>query len=142
MLANFEAYPRDRRAALKTGFEAAVRALTGAGKQVMLFEPVPTFAYDVPTAVGLVAARGGDPSAWGIPIETYDDKNAPFLALTARLAKATPSVSLIPTSRILCPGGFCNAYAKGEGVLYFNADHLSLTGARRLAMAVALPASR
>ena len=143
MLANFAYYPQERRAALETGFEAAVRALTGAGKQVVLsFEPVPTFAFDPPSAVGLVVAHGGDPSTWGMPIKAYDDKNAPFLALTVRLAKAMPSVSLIRTSRILCPSGFCNAYAKGEGVLYFNGDHLSVTGARRLALAVALPASR
>ena len=130
-------YPQDGRAALETGFEAAVRALTGAGKQVVLFQPIPTFAFDVPTALGLVAAHGGDPSAWGIPIDVYDDKNAPLLALTARLAKEA-GVSLVPTARILCPGAFCGAYTKGEGVLYFDAHHLSVTGARRLAMAVAL----
>jgi peptidoglycan/LPS O-acetylase OafA/YrhL len=137
MLANFATYPQAKREELERGFEAAVQTLSTNGKKVIIFEPIPVFDFDAPSALGLIASRGGKPSAWGLPLQVYRSKNAPFLELISRVAKATSAV-VIPTADILCRDDLCGAFADGEGVLYFNADHLSVTGARRLAMAIPL----
>ena len=138
MLVNFSAYPNARDAEFEQGLEFAVGALTSAGKHVTIFEPIPVFGTDPPDALGWIAARGGEPSAWGLPLTTYFEKNEVFLAIVSRVAKAT-GATVIPTADLLCRHRLCAAYAEGEGVLYFNGTHLSITGARRLAKVIPLP---
>lgn len=138
LLADFGVYRRDMQTALTDGFATSVRELVAAGKQVVLVEPVPVFPYDAPTALGLIASRGGDLQDWGVPAAEYRADNALFLALIADLARET-GAQVVRMDRLYCPGGLCRAYAPDDGALYFNADHLSVTGARRLAMAMPLP---
>jgi peptidoglycan/LPS O-acetylase OafA/YrhL len=138
LLANFEAYRNVSAVDFERGFGDAVRALTQAGKKVTIFEPIPTFAYDPPVALGLTKARGGDPAGWGLTVAAYGQLNSPFIALIDRVAKAS-GATVIPSATLLCSPTLCPAYSKDEGVLYFHATHLSVTGARRLAKAVPLP---
>lgn len=135
MLADFDEYPETGTARFEQGLEAAVGSLTRAGKRVTIFDPLPILDFDAPIALGMIALHGQDPAAWGLPEARYRAQSASAIAMIDRVAKAT-GARVVVTADLVCREDFCPAYARGEGALYFNADHLSMAGARHLAMAL------
>jgi peptidoglycan/LPS O-acetylase OafA/YrhL len=125
-------------AQMESGFAAAVRGLRFAGKRVTLVEPTPVLPFDPPKALGFIVNRGGDPMTWGVARASHDAHNARFRAMIAQLAGTTGAEPLATTD-LFCDARLCPAYALGEGVLYFDANHTSMAGARRVAAAVRLP---
>jgi peptidoglycan/LPS O-acetylase OafA/YrhL len=141
ILVNYIHYAQAPRAAFERGFETALQRLRAAGKTVVVFEPIPTFAFDPPETLGALVARGKNPLELALPIATYRREHGPFLELVARTA-ARAGATVFPTSTILCTPTVCPTYDEAEGVLYFNGAHLSMSGARRLARALLLPEAR
>jgi hypothetical protein len=139
MAANFHGYagvlsPEQ----IEAGFAPAVRRLRAAGKRVTLVEPIPVFPYDPPKALGLRRERGDDPEQWGISRAAYETANAPFLRMLDELAR-TAGADRIRTADLFCDAQLCRAFSRSEGVLYFDANHPSVTGARRIAAVLPVP---
>lgn len=126
-------------ALVSRGLGEVIARLRRAGKTVVLVGPTPEFEVDVPRALGLMAARGEEPE--GLVVT-----EAAFLARQGRVlelldAHAGPGVLRVnPHERLRLPGpgpARYRAMADGDASLYFDDDHLSLTGARFVAPAFA-----
>ena len=107
-----------------------MRALTAAGKNVVLIQPVPEIGYDVPQAIGLTLMRGADPAALRVPRAAYLARQAPVRATLASLARQ-PGVSIVDPASLVCPDSACRVMKDGI-LLYRDDDHLSRAGVREL----------
>lgn len=134
LVMNFAGYPAQDRPAVLLGFEKAVLRLLDAGKTVTLFSPIPILPYDPPSALQLLYDRGEDYQKWGASKANYILDNAQYSEMLLRLSRRN-GVRIIDSDSVLCESQYCAAYKRSVGVLYFNADHLSLEGARLLARA-------
>lgn len=130
--ANYPGYPREDWPRLSAGVARAIEGLRAAGKETALLYPTPTFTYDPPAALGVIAARGGDPRAFALPRSKYESTNSATIAFLDRLSGRVGAVKLSPADA-LCDDAECRAYDAALGALYFNANHLSVTGARLVA---------
>jgi peptidoglycan/LPS O-acetylase OafA/YrhL len=128
MVANFSRYAPDVGPMLR-GFDRAAEALRAAGKHVVVTYPIPAMPQDAPRVVGLLANRGADPSGFGTPRDRHDADMSAVVASLDALTTRTGAARFTPAS-VLCRDGLCPGYRPGDGVLYFDAEHLSLTGAR------------
>ncbi|MFN7694364.1 MAG: acyltransferase family protein [Burkholderiales bacterium] len=114
-----------------SALESTVAALRKAGKQVMLVEPVPTYGYPVPAALAQRQARGWPLEEQGQLVSDYERRQALGLSLARKLANAKEVVRL-PAAEWLCDGDRCKVMDAAGRPLYFDDNHLSLTGARLL----------
>jgi hypothetical protein len=121
--------------AFTRGIAKSAQALTAAGKRVVLVYPIPIMPAEPPQMLGLHAARGADPASWGLPRAEYDRREGAKIAFLDELAAATRADALHP-EQVLCDARLCRAYAPKWGALYFNQNHLSVTGARLVAAAI------
>lgn len=133
LVARYQLYVKHDAAAFEAGLNRAITALTAAGKRVVLVDPYPGYLYPVPEALSNLSRRGGDPATLEQSIDEYRHRNAPALAMLERLG-ALPGVTRVKTSDALCGDGTC-AVIDGGKPLYFDDNHLSMTGARRLVAA-------
>lgn len=115
-------------AALVGGLERSVAGLMAAGKHVTLVGPLPTQDFDPPSALGLRVSQGRNPGAWGLTEKSYRLRNAAFLRSLPAMAHRHGANYLDPRP-LLCGEGVCPAWRDGVGVLYFDAIHLSVSGA-------------
>lgn len=122
-------YPEADRPGLLEGYEKAASALHGAGKKLVMIDPIPKQPFPAPTALGLMAQRGQALDGFGVTQRDFTLLNAPYQALLDRLAPALGADRVVPAAR-LCQSGLCRAYRADTGVLYFDDLHPSLTGAR------------
>ncbi len=134
IISRTSAYLRDpRRAAeFEQGLLAAVRALTGAGKEVWLLDPVPGYSYPVPSALAQYQRRGWQPAGFGMAIEDYRRLEREALALLARVSGATRA-RRIAVDATLCAKGRCAVVGPDGRGLYMDDNHLNMAGARLLA---------
>jgi peptidoglycan/LPS O-acetylase OafA/YrhL len=130
--ANYPGYPREDWPRLAAGVARAVEGMRAAGKEVALLYPTPTFAYDPPAALGVIAARGGDPRAFVLPRPKYESANQGTIDFLDQLASRVGGFRISPADA-LCDNARCRAYDAALGALYFNANHMSVTGARLVA---------
>jgi len=130
MVARYEHYLRFLPADFAKGLRQAVESLTKAGKQVVLVEPFPTYGYPVPAALVALHRRGQPIERFGQLREKYEGDQAAALELLRELSEL-PGVSLVDTGAILCGGSRCRVVIN-DAALYFDDNHLSLAGARRL----------
>jgi peptidoglycan/LPS O-acetylase OafA/YrhL len=140
LVSRTETYLESRSAeAFERGLTQAVRALTAAGKQVWLLDPIPTYGYPVPAALAQYQRRGLDPVAFGMPAAEYRHAAAPAMAMLSRVAQAT-GAQRIAVDAALCREGRCDVVdAEGRG-LYMDSNHLNMAGARLLAERALRPA--
>jgi hypothetical protein len=116
-----------------------VRALSAAGKQVWLLDPMPTYDYPVPAALAQYRRRGRDPAAFGMTVAEYRHAAAPARAMLSRVAQAT-GAQRIAVDSALCREARCDVVdAEGHG-LYMDSNHLNMAGARLLAERALHPA--
>jgi len=113
------------------GMERTALELKAAGKQVVIVAPIPTFDYDPPSKLALESRAGHAPETVGATHANYEDRRGHIRDEFVRFTGANDMVSIRP-DRIFCDT-ICHIYRPGAGVLYFNAGHLSLTGAGLLA---------
>ncbi|MBL8536238.1 MAG: acyltransferase [Hyphomonadaceae bacterium] len=126
---NFARYPAPERPRLFSEIETIVTRLRAAGKTVVLEYPAPNPWIEAPRVLGLMAARGQPLESAGLAYAAYIEENGPGIAFYDDLARRTGALPFKP-AEVVCDGAFCPVYRPGIGVLYFNGNHLSISGAR------------
>lgn len=130
IVAHYRHYLKSQAVEFEGGLRHSVMALAKAGKQVVLVEPWPTYGYPVPAALVAQHRRGQPIEHYGQPREVYERDQARALSVIRGLATVR-GVSVVETAAILCGDGRCDVVAGGRP-MYFDDNHLSMTGARRL----------
>jgi peptidoglycan/LPS O-acetylase OafA/YrhL len=126
---NFQRYPAPERRILYGEVEAVVDQLLAAGKTIVLEYPAPNPFQEAPRVLGLMHSRGMPLDSVGLPYDIYLAENAPGIAFYDRLLQRERVYAFRPAEAV-CSQGFCPLYRADVGVLYFNGNHLSITGAR------------
>lgn len=121
--------PDQARQAYADSLTELVRRLSAAGKRVHVVMPVP----ELPTHVEryIFARDRSDPDrVTGAPMTFYRARNAYILPVLERLG-GLPDVSFLDPVPTLCDADRCRSIIDGQS-MYFDGDHLSLDGARRV----------
>ncbi|HTN41050.1 MAG TPA: SGNH hydrolase domain-containing protein, partial [Asticcacaulis sp.] len=147
LVADYRRYADENSAAMLSGLELSALELKAAGKQVVLVYPVPVYDFDPPSQVGLAMRLstflGRDPLSVGMSRAQFDRDNGQTIAALDAFARSHHLAVLRP-SDFLCDAERCRVYdpalkqrsgsaTQNAGVLYFNGQHLSMAGARKLA---------
>jgi hypothetical protein len=98
----------------------------------VLLDPIPTYAYPVPSALAQLVWRGQDPVEFGQTLGQYEEMQRETLEMLARVAKRT-SAKRVVSAEALCPAGRCLVVDANGLAFYFDDNHLSMQGARQLA---------
>ena len=126
----------DRQARVIARYVGAVEDLLDAGLHVVLVYPVPEAGWNVPEELARRRARSGEPVTLSTDHAAYLRRQAAILA--AFDAIADPRLYRARPSGLLCdrdlPGRCLNSI--GDQPLYFDDDHLNMTGARFVAPAI------
>ncbi|MDR7271151.1 peptidoglycan/LPS O-acetylase OafA/YrhL/lysophospholipase L1-like esterase [Pelomonas saccharophila] len=120
--------------AFEAGLAESIRRLRAAGKHVLLLDPVPTYHYPVPAALAMRWRRADELAAQGQTAADYRIRQAAALALVQRLT-ADGQAERVGLDQLLCGGARCQVL-EGDASLYFDDNHLSMTGAAKVAPAV------
>lgn len=126
---NFARYPTPEQPLVQEGYTRTVEALLAGGKTVVLAYPFPNPWFESPRELGLRAQLGRPLDTLGVPRATYEADQHAALAFLDRLVARTGAVPFRQQDA-LCDATFCPVYREGVGVLYFNGNHISVTGAR------------
>ncbi len=133
-----ELSPQAARAAYWNSFAEIVRRLKAAGKNVHVIEPIPELGASIDRLIykrdlfGAAAVQTvGGSVAW------YEQRNREILLqlATPRLADG---VNRVRSRDAVCDATACRAVINGEA-MYFDDNHLSVAGARRLARLIHSP---
>lgn len=130
LAAFYSGYADHDQPAIRAGVARSAKALARAGKHIVLVYPIPVFEHDVPNALGMITQRGGDPTTYAIRRADYEAANREAIAMLDGLRAETGAEAIRPSDS-LCDTVSCHASANGIA-FYFNRDHLSLAGARRV----------
>jgi hypothetical protein len=119
------------------GIARTISSLRGAGHRVIVLGPVPDLpsAPGIPAAVARWAAMGGDPMDYSFA--QREDEIRDVEARLNTIATAQGAIFL-PISQEICSGSRCKAYQDGA-VLYFDNNHLSMSGAQLIATRLLVP---
>jgi SGNH domain (fused to AT3 domains) len=105
---------------------------SGATARVLVIGPVPELPFSPPDCVAQATRFGLDPAhCRAEPNADTLARANPAIAAIARAAARHQAAGVITPSRSLCTGPTCRAVDSGD-ILYFDADHLSASGSRRL----------
>lgn len=118
----------------EAGLAESIRRLRAAGKRVLLLDPVPTYHYPLPAALATRWRRGDELASQGQTAADYRVRQASSLALMERLV-AGGQAERVGLGELLCNGPRCEVL-EGDASLYFDDNHLSMTGAAKVAPAV------
>jgi peptidoglycan/LPS O-acetylase OafA/YrhL len=121
--------PPDNHAVFERGLERTVRALTAAGKKVVLVASVPEIGWPVP-AVLARRALAGDDLDLSPSMDTYLQRQRFVLKAFAQMQKLY-GVTVVYPHEALCTSGRC-AVALNGIPLYRDEHHLSVYGALKL----------
>lgn len=115
--------------AFEAGLRDTVTRLVAAGKRVWIVYPVPTPDVDTPRVAALYALRGLHPQDFRTSRAAFERDNHRAAAfLDTLLGDRVKKLDLTPA---LCDKTSC-AIAAGDNLLYFDAIHLSVAGARHV----------
>ena len=117
---------RQARADFQAGLERTLSALDRTGVRVIVLAPTPELVYPAPQCLSL--GRG---SYCDVDRSLNDTLLADATAALEEVVARHPKARLIDATDFFCDTATCYA-ARGGDVLYFDDDHLSATGARRL----------
>lgn len=120
--------------ALAAAITRTITALKATGKQIVIVYPIPETGYNIPTTLARIIAKGGDPASFTRPVGYYDQRHRAVISVLDALPYGGNLHRVLPRE-LFCPDGKCIVYADGVP-LYYDDDHLSLEGARRLAPAI------
>jgi hypothetical protein len=107
---------------------ATAKALTDAGKSVVLVYPIPDPGYNVPPTLARLTLQGTDPESVTMPSDFYFKWQHEVLRVLDGIGPSERIVRVYP-HEILCEDGHCLVYKDGKP-LYRDRTHLSLAGAR------------
>ncbi|MFD2175817.1 acyltransferase family protein [Rhodobacter lacus] len=123
----------ERRARVLRAYEAQIRDLAKRF-EVVLVAPVPEPGWNVPQVGFKHALFRGRDSVVSTSYAGYQARNAEVNALFERLAAELARVRLVHTAEAFCEAASARCVnADAQGVYYFDSDHPSQAGARRLA---------
>lgn len=131
LIANGASYPANRQK-MVDGFEAAVEKLAISKKNVLLLKQIPIFDRDPSTTLGYAVFSERDISKIGTSRENYQYASKFWNDELGKISKQH-DLRLIATDDILCWNDFCPMYRPDTGPLYFDAVHMNLTAAERVA---------
>lgn len=118
-------------------FERTIATLHAAGHRVVVLGPVPDMrdASGIPAAVARWTAKGRDPNDFSFKFSANRVR-----AVETRLNDIATShgAVFVPVSSELCSGKRCKPYEDGA-VLYFDNNHLSMSGAQLIASHLLVP---
>lgn len=114
------------------GISQSAQALAAAGKRVIIIYPLPTFDFDPPSMLAMKVRMGGDVLDVGIKRSLHDSRKAQINEALDSLV-LTPNIEGINSTTLYCDEALCPAWRDNLGTLYYNAGHLSLTGATIMA---------
>jgi lysophospholipase L1-like esterase len=119
------------------GVDRTITVLRAAGHRVIVLGPVPDMpqASGIPAAVARWAAKGRDPNAFSFKVGT--DEMSGVESRLDNIATAQ-GATFVPVSPELCSDNGCKPYADGA-VLYFDNNHLSMSGAQLIASRLLVP---
>lgn len=117
--------------AATAGMEQTALDLQKAGKTAILVYPIPIYTFDPPSQLAL-SIRKHQPQQVGQPLSEYLARHQAIIDDFNRFTQKNHIQHVEPQS-LYCDDALCHVYQPGVGVLYFNAGHLSLTGAGVLA---------
>lgn len=119
-------------AGLSSGFSRVVQGLRDAGKTVVIVYQIPVQPFDPPIGLGLSRAHGRAVEDYGVDSAEFAKETSRTTQFLEQLSRRTGAIAFRP-AHILCDDKVCHAYSESLGSLYYNADHISLVGARLLA---------
>lgn len=135
LVARYEFYLGSPNAdAFEAGLAESIRRLRAAGKRVLLLDPVPTYHYPLPAALAMRWRRRDELAAQGQTAADYRVRQTAPLALVRRLT-ADGQAERVGLGELLCGGPRCEVL-EGDASLYFDDNHLSMTGAAKVAPSV------
>ena len=122
------------------GFRRSLKALVAGGMRVVVVGPLPMAEYHVPSVMARIDWAGGS----GLPLS---QSVAAFYARSSATTQQLRTISAQEGAVFFDPAGvFCNearcSYVDGKTAIYFDDNHLSLAGARKLALALTKGALR
>jgi hypothetical protein len=126
LVADFSTYID--RASLDIGFNRTINELIYLKKKIFLIMPIVTMKVEPPARVGKQYEFGIDPTTIGVEISKYNVDNKYWRSELEALS-AKFGLDLFDPATALCPGGWCSAYRKDSGVLYYDMRHLGMAGA-------------
>ena len=107
----------------------AINQLSELGVKIYLLAPVPEYDFHVPRSIW-TALEQGDPAPVGHSIQNYETQLLPFNFMVQALSGKS-DVNVLSPVHSLCPEQVCRLQIDGKP-LYFDAGHLTLTGAEEL----------
>lgn len=128
-------FGREVEQAFGTAIARTISALKATGKQIVVVYPIPETGYNIPTTLARIITKGGDPATFTRPVAYYDQRHRVMIDVLDALPYGN-NLHRVQPRALLCPAGNCSVYANGVP-LYYDDDHLSLEGARRLAPSIA-----
>jgi peptidoglycan/LPS O-acetylase OafA/YrhL len=141
LVANFERYKDFEYSDMLRQFSRTVESLSAADKHVVVVYPIPVQQFDPPSILGVAAQNGRDLDSYGVDVHLYQSLNVDSFNMLNHISRAR-NIDFVFPQKYLCDSKVCHVYLSGQGVLYFNPDHLSMSGAKILAAAVASYAGR
>lgn len=120
----------DSRELYWASFEEILKRLKNSGKKVYVLAPIPELGRPVQQNILAGQFRGDTSSNLGASRAYYDERNK-FVLEKFRTLHWDSHLALIDPTKVLCNEKTCLALLDGEA-MYFDDDHLSLAGARRV----------
>ena len=112
-----------------SGFSRAIISIRAAGKRVGILFPIPAYEFDPPAVIARLARTGQSPGNYSLPWAEFEKQSGQAEQLLSRKVMENEAFAIRP-SDLLCNRDICRTYEPSAGVLYFNRDHLSVSGAR------------
>jgi peptidoglycan/LPS O-acetylase OafA/YrhL len=123
----------ENRRVFARGLTSTVAQLTQAGKRVWITGSIPEVGWDVPGSLAR-GARFGRHVDIAPTLEEFEQRQS-FVFQTLAQLRDTYGARLVPVHPLLCDAQRCAVLSEDGRPLYFDTEHLSLTGAQRVAQA-------
>ena len=122
--------PEESRQLIWDSFALMIETLHKAGKRVFVLAPIPELGHQIQQIIVSNQFRDGS-TEWGTTQRTYyNERNKYILSKLASLPWGDQLIRIDPAST-LCNSEICRALLDGEAA-YFDDDHLSVAGARKV----------
>jgi hypothetical protein len=121
----------DARESYWSSFADLIAALSAAGKQVYVLDPIPELAHLVEWYVFIPSLRDAQATRLQVPGVDYYQRRHAFLLRKLDKFAADPRVIRVRTRDAFCGNAECR-FAAGGSLLYIDDNHASLEGAARI----------
>ncbi|MGD0812855.1 MAG: acyltransferase family protein [Verrucomicrobiota bacterium] len=117
---------------LRKGVLATISALRNSGARIWIMRQVPKYPWNVPKALASAVLHGRDPEQLGRPLAEQREASKGQDPMFDGLGAMFPGVTVLdPTALFVDGSGRCRVEQNGKP-LYFDTDHVNVTGAMGL----------